>query len=106
MAFPRKHKALLETKREQVEEPETVWLAYAVCGIDTDSCGWGGWILESAEAADRQLPAYTLQVCPSCNKELFRTEVVNKYHKSKDHTPKLVPGIDYELVPIEYEYNT
>jgi len=88
VAYPRKFKSLLETKKGEVEEPVEVWLAYAVCGIDERSCGRSGWILESAIAKSGQLPADTKQICPSCGKETFRTEVSVKYEQSKDQSAK------------------
>lgn len=103
MAFPLKFKALLETKRAQVEEPTLVWITYAVCGMEQDSCGWGGWILEAAKGPSGNLPAYTDQVCPQCGKVLFRTAASVKFEPSDDQTPELVPGIDYEKEPREYE---
>ncbi len=103
MAFPKKFKNLLETKRGEVEEPNIVWVTYAVCGTENDSCGWGGWILEAAKGPSGQLPAYTRQICPSCGKETFRTEVSIKYEQSEDQTPDLIAGRDYDVIPMEYE---
>jgi len=48
MGFPRKFKALLETKLNDVESPDYLWLTYAVCAMSTDACGWGGWIVDGA----------------------------------------------------------
>lgn len=103
MTFPIKFKRLLETKRGQVEEPILVWLTYSVCGVEKDSCGWGGWILESTKGLKGELSAFTQQVCPSCGKPLFRTEVTIKFEPSKNQTPELIEGRDYEATPIKYE---
>jgi len=103
MAFPKKFKNILETRRGEVEESKAVIVTYAVCGVENESCGWGGWILESAKGLSGNLPSYTDQICPSCGKELFRTEVVIKYEKSLDQTPELMPGRDYDVEPMEYE---
>lgn len=103
MLFPRKFKSLLETKRGQIEEPILAWLTYSVCAVEKDSCGWGGWILESAKGSKGELSSATEQVCPSCSKSLFRTEVSIKFEPSKNQTPELIEGRDYEVTPIQYE---
>jgi hypothetical protein len=103
MPFPKKFKNLLETKRGQIEEPTSAWITYAVCGVEKDSCGWGGWILESAKGASGELPSFTDQICPSCGKETFRTKVSIKFEPSKDQTRDLIEGRDYDVVPMQYE---
>ena len=108
MSFPRKFKSLLEVTHEQVEKPSYVWLNYAVCGCGSDSCGWQGWIVESAFVSregddDLLLPSDRHLNCPECRKPLFRTEVTCRFEPSEDQTPSLIPGVDYEEPPMEYE---
>lgn len=103
MAFPKKFKGLLETSPSDVDPPVDTWITYAVCGVDDDSCGWGGWILEGIRGTTGQLPANTQQICPECGKELLRTEVSVRFEPSEDQTPDLIAGVDYETVPIEYK---
>jgi hypothetical protein len=103
MPFPRQFKKLLETKRGEVEEPAHVWITYAVCGIEKGACGWGGWILESVKGPNGNLPAQTEQICPTCGKPLYRTEISIKCAPSPNQVPELIPGRDYETKPLEYE---
>lgn len=104
MPFPIKFRALLETKPGDVRLPAEIWLSFAVCGTFQDSCGWAGWIIESAtDGEGKQLPAATEQICEQCGKALFRTAVSIKAVPAADQTPALQPGHDYEVVPIEYE---
>lgn len=107
MAFPKKFKHLLELKKEGVELPDYAWLTYSVCACEKDSCGWGGWTIEAVfkknSTDDQKLSADDDQKCPECGKDLFRTNVSIKFEPSKDQAPKLVSGVDYESVPIEYE---
>ena len=108
MPLPRKFKNLLELTYEQVERPSYVWLNYAVCGCEADSCGWQGWIVESAFVRregddDLLLPADDHLDCPKCGKPLFRTEVTYRFEPSEDQTHPLIPGVDYEETPMEYE---
>jgi hypothetical protein len=39
--FPDKFRALIELREDQVPIPDYVWLSYAVCAVEEDSCGWG-----------------------------------------------------------------
>jgi hypothetical protein len=48
MPLPRKFKHLIELELKDVETPDYVWLAYAVCAVEKDACGWGGWMIEAA----------------------------------------------------------
>lgn len=74
---------LKDIEPESVLLPDYAVLAYAVCAMDQDSCGWGGWIIEGVGKVTEQkhhtasghlsLPADTKQVCPSCGKVTFRT---------------------------------
>ena len=107
MSFPRRFESLLELSNEQVERPSYVWLNYAVCGCEEDSCGWQGWILESAFVKrdgdeDLLLPSDHRHDCPECRKRLFRTEVNVRSEPSVDQTPHVIPGVDYEETPMEY----
>ncbi len=108
MPLPPKFKYLLELTYEQVERPSYVWLNYAVCGCEADSCGWQGWIVESAFVRregedDLLLPADDHLDGPNCRKPLFRTEVTYRFEPSEDQTHPLIPGVDYEETPMEYE---
>ena len=64
--------------------PDYVIITFAVCAVDRNGCGWGGWMLEGAmkisaektgilRNGDDSLPSVTLQICPNCRRELFRT---------------------------------
>jgi len=115
MPFPLKFKKLIETDLKDVEAPDYIWLNYAVCACDTDSCGWGGWIIEAAYkilgekefptgTGDSLLNADYRQVCPRCGKGLFRTGASVRYTPSADQTPVHgMPGIDYDVAEIQYE---
>jgi hypothetical protein len=48
MPFPEKFRPLIELSESQVTIADFVWLSYAVCAVDEDSCGWCGWVIESA----------------------------------------------------------
>ena len=78
MPYPRKFKKLLEMELKDVKVPDYVWLTYAVCATERESCGWGGWIIEAAFERSRDvganlLPAVDEHLCPRCGKKLFRT---------------------------------
>ncbi|MFA7062030.1 MAG: hypothetical protein WC156_14580 [Pedobacter sp.] len=105
MAFPKKYQKLLETKLSDIVVPDFAWLTYAVCACEVDSCGWGGWIIETVvnEATGRHLNIDDRQICPQCGKELFRTEASLKFVVSEDQTPSLTPGVDYETIPMEFD---
>ncbi len=114
MGFPRKFKALLETKLNDVESPDYLWLTYAVCAMSTDACGWGGWIVDGAfkktdekhptGTGDKLLNTACEAKCPQCGKDLFRTEASVRYEPSEDQTPVHgLPGVDYDVSPIEYD---
>ena len=80
MAFTRKFQKLLEIEMKDIEKPDGVWLTYAVCATEEDSCGWAGWMIEhiykkdSKMSGDRlqgkHLSALDEQICPNCGKEL------------------------------------
>ena len=111
--FPRKFKQLLELETKDVETPDYVWLVYAVCACDRDSCSWGGWIIEAAfkitgqkhhtGTGDKALSSDTTQTCPSCGKKLFRTAAAVRFEPAEDQTPIWIEGVDYESSPMEYE---
>ena len=103
MTFPLKFKYLLETTKKDIELPKTAWVTYAVCAVEQDSCTWRGWILESIKGENGELFADNDQICPKCGKQMFRTEVSIKMEPSKDQTSDLIPGKDYEVIPMEYE---
>ncbi len=112
MPYPRKFKSLLESELKDEVIPDYVWLTYAVCATDKDACGWAGWLIEAAfkkhehqrTAGDEdKLLNVVEQVCPRCGKQLFRTVASVRYEPSKDQTAPLVAGVDYEVLPLEYE---
>jgi hypothetical protein len=107
MPYPKKFKKLLETKLSDIELPDYAWLTYAVCACDVDSCGWGGWIIEDLvnEKLEKHLDIDDRQICPQCGKELFRTDASLKLVVSKDQTPNLIQGVDYEVLPMEFDDN-
>jgi len=106
MPFPDKFRDLIELREKQVDVPDYVWLAYAVCATEEDSCGWQGWIIESAwkqrkgNQADSEVKADAEQLCPDCGKLLFRTEVEKQYRLNPNAGPKIT--FPYETVPITY----
>ena len=106
MPFPNKFRKLIETTSNEVEQPDFVWLVYAVCACEEDSCGWAGWIIDGVfvrkDTSDSLLSSHLCEACPKCGKPLFRTDVTIKYVPSEDQTPRLALGIDYEQGEIEY----
>jgi hypothetical protein len=100
-----KARTLENLTADEVEPPDFCTLTFAVCSSVPSGCGWGGWLLESASQAPTDffdpvtplalewpkefrskfwdenekdhkiLPAQTQQICPSCGKTTFRTEV-------------------------------
>jgi predicted RNA-binding Zn-ribbon protein involved in translation (DUF1610 family) len=114
MALPRKFKHLLELKLKDVETPDYVWITYAVCAMEKDSCRWAGWMIECAlkkskrkkyptSTGDKLLPAMMDQVCPRCGKTLWRTAASVRMVPSEDQERALVEGRDYTCLPIRYE---
>jgi hypothetical protein len=113
MAFPAKFRHLIELTAEEVEMPDYLWLNYAVCAVTKEGCGWGGWMIESAfrrdgqkhptGTGDRLLSAADEQVCPRCGRETFGTAVELRVEPSSDQSKRLKLGIDYEVMPLEYE---
>ncbi len=97
MPFPEKFRNLIELREEQVDVPDYVWLAYAVCAVKEDSCGWQGWIIESAwrqregEPRESEVRADTNRLCPRCGKSLFRTEVEKQYRLNPEATQRGQP---------------
>ena len=117
MTFPAKYRHLLELTDEQVEKPDYLWLSYAVCAVTAEGCGWGGWMIEAAfrrdgrkhptGTGDRLVSAANEQVCPECGGDTFRTGVQLRVEPSADQSKAgLRPGIDYEVVPMEYDDGT
>jgi hypothetical protein len=108
MAFPRKFRALIETEEDQATTPDYVWLSFAVCATEEDSCGWGGWIIESAwksqdndvQKVEVEVEADTEQRCPRCNKLLYRTGVEKQYQLNPDAGPKIT--FPHETTPPEF----
>jgi len=113
MAFPRKFRHLIELTETDVPRPDYVWLSYAVCAVEQESCGWGGWMIEAAYertaerhptgTGDRLLPAVDEQRCPRCGRETYRTGVTQRLEPADDQAPPLRPGADYVIAPPVFE---
>ncbi len=112
MPFPRKFKPLLDLELPDVDRPDYAWLVYAVCACSKDACGWGGWMIdtvrqisrEHGKTRDKPLPAVTLQTCPNCGRDLFRTGAELRFEPSIDQTPlDRIPGVDYQVAPMKFE---
>jgi hypothetical protein len=77
-------KELEDLSAGDVIAPDLAHLTYAVCTDGVDACGWGGWLLEAAwtgtEAVfSNGVPAVTNQICPRCQKTLFRTLAQHRF---------------------------
>jgi len=114
MAYPIKFKDLLELELDDLEKPSYLWLTYAVCGCDSDACGWAGWIIDSVFSeseehhntvtGDKIISSADSSQCPKCGKELFRTAASIRFEPSINQEPIYgEPGVDYEVTPLEYE---
>jgi hypothetical protein len=110
MALPRTFKHLLEIELKDVGVPDYMWITYAVCATERDSCGWTGWMIEAAfkktgtkhptGTGDKVLPAVMDQVCPRCGRTTFRTAASIRMAPSEDQT---AAHADAECLPIEYD---
>ena len=104
MSFPEKFRALIETREDQIIIPDYLWLSFAVCAVDDDSCGWTGWILESAwksvEGREDEVAADTGQRYPQCGKDLYRTAVEKQFRWNPHAGPKI--SYPYETAPIRF----
>jgi hypothetical protein len=102
-----KFRNLIEIREEQVTIPDFVWLAYAVCATDEDSCSWGGWIIESAwkivegDPREVEVESDIEQGCPVCGKLLYRTEVEKCFRLDPNAEPKL--DYSYESAPLSFK---
>ena len=113
MPLPRKFAYLLEIERGDVEAPDYLWLVYSVCALSAEGCGWGGWAIEVAFKADGQthptgtgdrvLSAADEQICPRCGRGTFRTGADLRLVPSAEQARPLVAGVDYKVLPIEYD---
>lgn len=85
MGFNKKFKHLLELELKDVEVPDYVIMTYAVCAVEREACGWGGWMIEAAfkrtekkdwptGTGDKLVETFDLQLCPRCGRETFRTD--------------------------------
>lgn len=105
MAFPGKFRHLMEAAESEATIPDEVWLSFALCTVEEDSCGWTGWIIESAwknHGADRHaVVAADNQRCPNCGKVLFRTGLEKQYDLNPSQLPKL--DFSYESLPETFE---
>lgn len=107
MPFPRRFQALHELTLRDVPIPDDVWLVYAVCAVDRDSCGWGGWMIEAAFRSTAGVSACAQQVCPRCAKPTFRTATRVQYaiapDQSRARSADSPNPADFEIAPIDYE---
>ena len=94
--------------------PDDAWLAFAVCAMSPDGCGWSGWILDGVfkRTAERHptatggklLPQGDDRLCPAWGGTLFRTGHDRRMETCADQEPHWKEGIDYEPADgIEYE---
>lgn len=110
MAFPDKFRALVELGEKDVSIPDFVWLSYAVCAVEEESCGWRGWIIESAWKIDpktrKEMPveADTHQRCPVCGRQLYRTGVEKQFRLNRHAGPKI--DYPYASVPVTFTTTT
>ena len=104
MPFPEKFRTLIELHEDEVAIPDYVWLAYAVCAVEEASCGWRGWVIESAwkivEGKKFEVEADAEQGCPMCGKQVYRTEVEKCFRFDPNAGPKL--DYSYETAPIKF----
>ena len=87
----KKLKELEDLSAADVIAPDFALLTFAVCTLGVDACGWGGWLLEAAwrtEAEFSPVPAVTNQICPQCQKTLFRTLAQHRFVRLPDQAPK------------------
>ncbi len=113
MAFPKKFRELIEIENGDIETPDYLWLTYAVCAVNEESCGWGGWMVEAVFkqseenhntiTRDKILPSVDEQICPICKGEIYRTGANFKFDLSKDQETSLIEGEDYIAIPPEFK---
>ncbi len=107
MPFPEKFRSLILLAEDQVIVPDFLWLAYAVCAVEKDSCGWRGWIIEDAwktglsggEKIHAQIESS--QKCPDCGRPMYRTGIEKRYALDGSAGPKL--DHPYESLDPEFE---
>jgi len=107
-------------ENEPADQPDYVWLEYAVCALGKAPCGWAGWIIGAAfkktverhatSTGDRLLPADYTQNCPACRAAhegggtLFRTGCARRLEASANQEPPWKPGVDYTVDDGDIEY--
>ena len=111
--FPKKFKKLIEIQKNDIDNPDYIFLTYAVCAVQADSCGWGGWVIEAAyqksdkkyqtSTGDKLLPTCYCDVCPKCGNQLFRTDACILLEPSQKEISSLLIKMDYQQVPIQYD---
>lgn len=111
MKLPKRFETLIESGPGEV--PDFCWLAFAVCALGENPCGWSGWILDGVfrsvvgeQARDDSrvsLPSSDSQTCPSCGGTLFRTGHDVRMDRSASQDKRLKLGTDYDLADdVEY----
>ena len=87
-------KRLMNLTPKDIELPDYAVLTFAVCALDADACGWGGWLSEGAfimvpdgsgilQNGDNPLPSVTAQICPNCGRTLFRNDTAQVFELSR-----------------------
>ncbi|HBA88073.1 MAG TPA: hypothetical protein DCZ75_08835 [Geobacter sp.] len=103
MAITEETRNLRNTRLSDVDLPDSAWLTYAVCAGESDSCGWGGWIIDSlvSDRMGKGLSIHERHLCPKCGKDLFKTGASVKFIPSDDQSENLAAGVVYETIPME-----
>jgi hypothetical protein len=73
--------------------------------VEEDSCGWRGWIIESAwkrldENHTVEVEADAEQICPICGKQVYRTGIEKQFQLNPNADPKI--GFAYDVAPITF----
>ena len=76
---------VFENLAEQVSNTKirNVILAYSMCLEYGLTCDWEGWLLEGVEGPNNWLRANTMQTCPTCGSDLYRTGHIRKLVEKK-----------------------
>src|SRR5262249_27748635 len=105
---PKKYKHLLELTKSDLVTPHHVWIAFFVCAIYKESCGWGGWMIDSVFSTAQENPpdgllaSDSLPMCPKCGRQLAGT-VTWRLDRAENQYPRMKEGVDYTVEPATYE---
>lgn len=86
-------KRLVDLTPADLQLPDFAVLTYAVCALENNGCGSGGWLSEGAflkgahgpitlANGDSPLPSVANQICPNCGLVLFRTDTAQVFVRS------------------------